>query len=341
VLLVLAAIALVRGFVWFEAPFFAFGFLALGAWLLLRDNDREADTIVTQSVPAGTAGATTLAGEAAPERVIPSQSDHTLGDARDTTQVDDPATRIAPSVPDGSALSAGLQGEVPPPVPPWRLGSPSPSDPAEPPDDRRDSSPAITLGVLCVAAGIIALLTMFDVLSFGITTTVASMLLVIGLAMIIGAWRGRTRWLIALGIPALCVLVFDETIDVPLSAGIGERRIVVDLDGADTRHEELSIGELTLDLRHVDDSDGEPVNLVGKLGMGELIVIVPDDMTLQVDAHVQFGVVESIGSQRDDEGTDIDEEFTIRRDPDTPESQGRTATIDLEVGMGQVTIQHG
>jgi phage shock protein PspC (stress-responsive transcriptional regulator)/predicted membrane protein len=338
-LLLLAGVALVRGFGWFDAPFVAFGFLALGAWLLLRDNDRDTDTNITQSVTAGTASATTLAGEAAPERDIPSKSGYALGDAGDTTQDDDHATRIESSVTEVSALSAGPQGEVPPPVPPWGLGSRSTL--SEPPEPRRDSSPAVTLGVLCVAAGVIALLTLFDVLSFGITTTVAALLVVIGIVMVAGAWRGRTRWLIALGIPAIGLLILDESLNVPLSAGVGERSVIVDLEGADTRHQELTVGELTLDLRHVDDSDGEPVKIVGELGMGELIVIVPDDMTAKVDAHVQFGVIETFGSDGDNGGTDVDREFTIERDEDTPERKARTVELDLEVGMGQVTIEHG
>lgn len=336
-LLVIATIALVRGTLWFGAPFVAFAFLALGAWLLLRDRDHtEADEDVTQSVTAGSAGATTLGYAAAGERGIPSKSDQTLDVAGDTTQDDDHATRIPSSVPDDSALSAGPQGEVPPPVPPWGLGS----LPEPPPPPPRDTAPAITLAVLCLVAGIIALLTVVDVVSFGYTNTIAGGLVVIGAAMIVGGWRGRSRWLIALGLPAVGLLIIDEAVPVPFSAGIGDRTVIVDLEGADTRDEEFSIGELTLDLRQVEDDGSEPVEIVGKLGIGEMIVIIPDDMTAEIDAHVQFGSVERPGRESDD-GVDIDRSFTIERDPDTPESRGRNVELDLEVGMGQVTVEHG
>lgn len=337
-LLVIATIALVRGTLWFGAPFVAFAFLALGAWLLLRDRDHtETDTNVTQSVTAEGAGATTLGYEAAHERGIPSKSDHTLDVAGDTTQDDDLATRIPSSVPDDSALSAGPQGEVPPPVPPWGLGSP-PNLPEPPPP--RDTASAITLAVLCLAAGVIALLTVVDVVSFGFATTIAGGLVVIGAAMVVGAWRGRARWLIPLGIPAVGLLLMDEAMVVPLSAGMGDRTVIVDLDGADTRHQEMAIGELVLDLRHIDEDLGSPVEIVGKLAIGELVVIIPDDMTAEIDAHVQFGSVDEPDRPSDDGGVDIDRSFTVERDPDTPESKSRNVELDLEVGMGQVTVRH-
>lgn len=342
-LLVIATIALVRGTLWFGAPFVAIAFLGLGAWLLLRDrDDTEPGEDATQSVTAGRAGATTLGSEATYEFGIPSKSDPTLDVAGDTTQDDDHATRISSSVPDDSALSAGSQGEVPPPVPPWGLGSPpdAPRLPPPPPPPR-GASPAVTLAVLCLAAGIIALLTVVDVVSFGYATTIAGGLVVIGAAMIVGAWRGRSRWLIFLGIPAVGLLIMDEAMPVPFSAGMGDRTVFVDRDGAGSRHSEYAIGELTLDLRHVDDDAGSPVEVVGELGFGELIVIIPDDMTVEIDAHVQFGSIEEPDRPSDDGGVDIDRSFTIERDPDTPESRGRNVKLDLEVGMGQVTVRHG
>jgi phage shock protein PspC (stress-responsive transcriptional regulator) len=338
-LLVLAAFAVVRDRPWFDVPTVGFVLLGIGIWLFVADRDRDPQK-VDSSATAGSGGATTLTGEVA------SPPDA----AGDTTQDEDLATRVPSSVPDDSAVSADPQGEVPPPVPPWGFGSPElpgspPPAPAPPPPFAApfDRQRGLVLAVLCVGAGVVTLLTTLDVVSFGFSTVMAGALVVIGAAMVLGGFRGRARWLIGLGLPAVGLLVLDDMITVPFDAGIGDRTVVVAEDGRNTDEHELSIGELTLDLRDVEGDRLDPPRIEAAIGAGTLIVLVPRDMTARVDTDVGAGNVTALddGDVVDDDGFDVTRSFTFERDDDTPEGEGRLVELELRVDVGEVEVRHG
>lgn len=327
VLLVLAGLALVYQRAWLHAPTIGLLLLGLGIWLFVADRDAPPRK-ATSNATTGSAGATTLmAGE--------------------TTAEMDLAPRVPSAVPDDSALSAGPQGEVPPPVPPWGVGShgdiePMPAPPAEhrrtgPLDPTRGSIVAL----LCLGAGIVALLTALDVLSLGFSTTVAGGLVVIGAAMVYGGIRGRARWLIGLGVPAIGLLILDDLATVPIDAGIGDRTVLVAEDGVATDRHELSMGSLTLDLRHVEGDRFDPPDITGKVGLGELQVLLPPDMTARVEAHVGAGNITADDFAEDEDGIDLERTFTVDREEDTPEGKGRLVNLDLRVDVGEIEVSHG
>ncbi|HMG40565.1 MAG TPA: PspC domain-containing protein [Acidimicrobiales bacterium] len=337
-LLVLAALAMMRGNrPWFDVPTIGFVLLGLGVWLFVADRDGSPQK-VGPPFTATSGGATTLTNEVAPPP----------GAAGDTTE-DDLATRVPSSVPDDSAVSADPQGEVPPPVPPWGFGSPElpapPIPPAPPPPPVPfDRQRGLILSVLCIGAGIVALLTALDVVSFGFSTTVAGGLVVIGAGMVVGAIRGRARWLIGLGIPAVALLLLDDMLTVPFDAGIGDRTVVVDRDGRNTEEHEMAIGELMLDLRYVEGDRRDPPRIEAAVGAGNLVVLVPPDMTARVDADVGAGNITARGGGIDeieDDGVDVSRSFTLERDEDTPEGEGRLVELDLRVDLGEVEVHHG
>ena len=331
-LLVLAAIAVVRDHPWFDLPTVGLVLLGLGIWLFVADRDGVPQK-VGPSVTAGSGGATTLTTEAASPPVA----------AGDTTQDDDHATRVESYVPDDSATSADPQGEVPPPVPPWGFGSP-PFPPLVPPPAPFDRRRGPILAVLCIGAGIVALLEALDVVDFGFANTVAGALVVIGAAMLVGAVRGRARWLIGLGVPAVALLVLDDMATVPLDAGIGDRTVMVAKSGRSTDEHELSIGELILDLRYVEGDRLDPPRIDSAVGIGHLEVIVPPDMTARVDADVGAGQITGLDGGTDvidDDGVDVSRSFVLERDEDTPEGEGRLVELDLRVDVGEVEVHHG
>ena len=327
VLLVLAGLAFVHQRAWFDAPTIGLLLLGLGIWLFVADREalppKAAPTITTESV-----GATTLV-------------------AGETTAGVDLAPRAPSAVPDDSALSAGPQGEVPPPVPPWGVGSPDDIEPMPAPaaEPRRtgplDPTRGSLVALLCLGAGIVALLIALDVLSLGFSTTVAGGLVVIGAAMVYGGFRGRALWLIGLGVPAIGLLILDDLATVPLDAGIGDRTVIVAEDGVATDRHELSMGSLTLDLRDVEGQRFDPPDITGAVGLGELQVILPPDMTARVEAHVGAGSIATDDVADDEEGIDVERSFTVDREEGTPEGQGRLVSLDLRVDVGEIEVSHG
>jgi predicted membrane protein len=125
------------------------------------------------------------------------------------------------------------------------------------------------------------------------------------------------------GIPALLV---DHDV---FSGGIGEAT-ETPMSSADLDTFRQGIGKLTVDLTTVGlDLDGETVE--ASVGIGELLVLVPPDTDIAVDAHVGIGNVQALGEEEN--GVDVDLEKI------SGTSGAQEVTLDLEVGIGNIRVE--
>ncbi|HJV09056.1 MAG TPA: LiaF domain-containing protein, partial [Acidimicrobiales bacterium] len=156
----------------------------------------------------------------------------------------------------------------------------------------------VTFSLLLVLAGALTLA------GVSVTTGLALALLLTGGALILGAWRGRARWLIPVGLVLSLALAGASVIDdVPVRGGTGDvafRPLTVEEIRTPYR---LGAGKLVLDLRDVNLA-GQTVTIVASVAVGHLDVVVPDDVAVEVDAHVGAGELELLG--RHSEGLDVD-----------------------------------
>jgi hypothetical protein len=346
---------------WFNVPTLAVGLVAVGVWLLVVERDGSPFGGSTthgektdHPATAGSAGRTTLLTDATAEGDIVSgitdaSSAHTTDVTGDETVVDD-HTLVGGTATDDSAVSAGPQGEVPPPVPPWGVGSPPPrpplpplpplAGPPVPPVPRPPRGAGLPLGVLAallIGAGVVSLLAVLGVGDIGPVDALAGALLLVGLAMVVGTWRGRARALIALGLPLVGVLLVADVVDVPLDAGAGDRtRVVANRADLEDRYE-LTAGSLTLDLGDLPlgaGSRSDPPTVEAEVGFGELIVIVPRNANVEVEAHAGMGDIVGQPDGDDDAGVDVDETFEL----DGTEGGGHIV-LDLQVGLGEIEVR--
>jgi hypothetical protein len=214
--------------------------------------------------------------------------------------------------------------------------------PISPADLRGPRSATYVLAVILLAAGVLALLGVLGVVSPAFDTVVAGALVAVGAAMVVGAFRGRARWLAALGVPAIGLLMVDDVATVPFDAGTGDRVVMVAESGRNTDDHELSVGSLTLDLRDVEGDRADPPRIEASVGIGELQVLVPDDMEARVDASVGIGDINGAGVADNGDGEiDLQRAFTVGRDDGTPEGEGRLVELDLRVDLGEVEVIHG
>jgi len=179
-----------------------------------------------------------------------------------------------------------------------------------------------------VGAGVLWLLSEADVVDLSFTTWVG--ILLIGLGIAIALSRGSHRVLVVIGI--LVALVGIPALfvnDDLLSGGVGEstKRPETTADLEPFRH---AIGKLTVDLTAPDlDLDEETVE--ASVGIGELLVLVPEDTDITVDAHVGAGNVDALGEE--DDGFDVDFSWI------SGTSGTQELTLDLEAGVGDIRVE--
>lgn len=224
---------------------------------------------------------------------------HTDTDAGAPSDADTDAGTEPPS---GAARAAFAPPALPPAAPAPEAARP------------RSALVPVALSLLAVLAGAATLA------GLSLTTGLALALLLTGGALIVGAWRGRARWLIPVGLVLAVALAGASLIDVPIRGGagdIGYRPLTV----AEVRTPyRLGAGQLVVDLSGI-DLGGDSITVVASVAAGHLDIVVPADVALEIDAHVGAGNLILLGQETD--GVDI----------------GRTVTDAGREGAGRLILR--
>jgi phage shock protein PspC (stress-responsive transcriptional regulator) len=343
-------VAVVVDDAWWLEPFpAALALIAVGVWLIAQRRDDESDRDDGLPWP----------GSTAPDMAVspPSDAEGVDETALESVPLDAYPTRLL----DGterfaSAEGAGPSGEFPPPASPWWPGRPGQdvsAEPAPPPaaappitaPDPTHATPraprsrlaTVVLAVLLVGGGVAWLLDALDLVEVDWTDRLALGLVVVGVGLLIAAWRGRAWALVPVGLLFALLIVTAEALVVPVDAGTGEQTEIVDTPAELARDHELFAGQLTLDLRDVRLSAGETATVEAAVGAGQLRVLVPEDATVTVDADVRIGeVVSDGGPEANENGLGLDERFTL-----AGAARGPEIDLDLFVGFGSLEVTRG
>jgi hypothetical protein len=185
----------------------------------------------------------------------------------------------------------------------------------------------IVFGALLIWAGVAFLA---DVT---LETGLAGALLIIGIGFVLGAFVGGSRVLI---VPALFVgaaLAVTAVVDIPLEGPVGQQRWTpASLEDLEDSYA-VSIGEGTLDLQAVDIPAGDRVQVDVSVGVGHLVVLVPESVAVVVRTDVGAGESDVFGLHQN--GVDVN---AIQREPGDRTSG--TLALDLEIGVGQIEVRH-
>jgi phage shock protein PspC (stress-responsive transcriptional regulator) len=121
--------------------------------------------------------------------------------------------------------------------------------------------------------------------------------------------------------------IFASIFHVHLGRGVGERSYVV--AGAQDLHRNyrLGIGDLTVDLGNVRFENGE-THVGARVDVGNLNVIVPQNVALRVHGDAQLGQVEVLGQNAD--GRNVDKKID--------QVGKRVLVLDAHVGVGKVSV---
>jgi phage shock protein PspC (stress-responsive transcriptional regulator) len=218
-----------------------------------------------------------------------------------------PAPPVAPGGTTDPAEPAATESPYRPPFAPHGPYAPTGYPPAAPPPPRPRRQPSV-LGRLTMSVGLLAmgLLGLLDLTGGSVPAAAypAVALAVVGLGLLVGAWFGRARWLIAVGAVLLVVLAGTAT------AGRVESRVrsagnvtwipasVAELQGAYRNQ----FGNSTLDLSGIDFTDHDESVSVAT-NAGNLEVILPPNVDATVRAAVNFGNADVFGQGWDGFGT--------------------------------------
>jgi len=191
-----------------------------------------------------------------------------------------------------------------------------------------------TVGVLLAGAGVLGILEAADVVDVDWALAVAGAVVVVGLAVAVGAFFGATGALAVIGTLLAAAMVLVVSVDLPLHGPIGDRKYspvaVTDLQPA----YELAIGTLVLDLANVELPAGT-THVSATVGIGELTVLVPAGANVEITTDVQAG--ESVVFGRKEEGWGVSQHVTAG----DPAGTGPTLVLDAEVGLGNLEVRRG
>lgn len=183
-----------------------------------------------------------------------------------------------------------------------------------------------TLAAMLIGVGVLALVGRIGDVRLDPADFFGVALGILGLGLLVGAWWGRARWLVLVGLVLLPFAWASTHLTVPLEGGMGDVRFTP-TSASEVRDEyRLVGGRLLLDLRDLAGID--PVALTASIGFGEILVLLPPDAETTVTSSVGAGSSSVFGSFQD--GTRLEDEVT--------EGRGREIALRLEAGIGQITV---
>lgn len=307
---------------WWFGSLLLLALLVWGVWSLW---ERRSDS--------GATGSTTAAGMTGPPPPPPGAGGGPAAAAAPYAGATDPAAGF-PAGPGTPPPGAGAPFATAPPTPP----------PPPPRPRRRSGGPMagllatglalVTYGSLTWAADT------YDWPGNTYVIAVAGTLAVLGLFVLVLGLAGRKG-----GFPgflaALALVVTAVTAPLPetlnLSGGVGDRLWTPDTAAELERPFRLGIGEGTLDLTGLEPGEFDGREVEASVGIGQLVVIVPEDITVELRANSAVG------------GVEIDaEELGVPRRPVSGLGVGETRVIGpgepdlvlvLDVGLGNVKLE--
>jgi phage shock protein PspC (stress-responsive transcriptional regulator) len=244
------------------------GVILIGGALLLLLRDRRRGT--GRATPA--TGPPTAPGTP-PMPTFPASSGAPM------TSASQPAA--APFAPHGPFVPAS-----PPYPPPGDAASPPPPRPA-PPKPPKSRLGLLTFSVLLVIVGAMGLV---DLAGFSIPgpSYFAAALAVVGLGLIMGAWVGRARGLIALGLLLVFLTGTSAAVESVGRVQAGTQEwVVTSFDQLEPAYSQ-SFGEARLDLSELDFRDApDPIDVDVSVDFGNFKVIVPPDVDVVVEGDIE------------------------------------------------------
>ena len=156
-------------------------------------------------------------------------------------------------------------------------------------------------------------------------------LVALGVGLVVGAWWGRARSLVLLDLAALPLAVTAAFVTVPLEGGTGDHEYRPQSLGELQREYRLVGGTIWLDLSDL-ETGSQPIAIAVSVGVGSLVVVIPDDARVEVDARVDGGRLSLFDGEHT--GTALVDRLERPGHPG-----GSSLILTLEAGIGSVRVE--
>ncbi|MFE6051950.1 PspC domain-containing protein [Kitasatospora sp. NPDC056446] len=163
-------------------------------------------------------------------------------------------------------------------------------------------------------------------------TVLATALLVIGLTLLVGAKFGRARRLAATGLLLTLALAFVGHSPDSMQNAVGKRDWTVTAPSELQDRYNLGAGEIRLNLAGLDPAGGT-LSTKADLGVGDLTVTVPKDVTVNLVARVGLGNIDVPGDRSDSTGR-----HTYLIGPAAGQASKGTLNLELGIGLGNIKV---
>lgn len=163
-------------------------------------------------------------------------------------------------------------------------------------------------------------------------TAAAITVIAAGAVLAGAALEGYGRWLVLPALSLALPVAFVSAANIDLHGGAGDKQYIPTSAAQVRDSYRLGAGRLVVDLRNADLPPGDR-RLKLRVGVGEAVLLVPDNVCVATKSKVGMGVVDSFDNSNG--GVDVDW-------ADQPAAQPGNARIvlDANVGLGRLGIGH-
>ncbi|HKX74407.1 MAG TPA: LiaF domain-containing protein [Acidimicrobiia bacterium] len=190
---------------------------------------------------------------------------------------------------------------------------------------------SILLGVTFIGLGLLWTLDLAGVLEVRAAVVLPAMLMVIGLGLILGSRDGPHSGLVAMGVLITIAVIIAAAVPLtPFAGGVGDRHFRITEESQLETTYRIGMGNLVLDLSDLRLADEASVSV--EVGAGELTVLLPAEVPVDVDATTGAGEVNLLGQRTD--GVGVSREYRSDGFLTAP----IRLSLDLEVGAGSIEV---
>lgn len=201
-----------------------------------------------------------------------------------------------------------------------------------PPRPRRERSglTPLTLAIVLLVLGVAGLGSSGGWVPLDVGQLAALSLVLVGVGLVVGAWFGRARLLIVVGILMIPIVLATSLIDFRATGSIGSPYLHLDRPGT-LDDMKVLVGQATLDLADYPFDEGtERVRL--RVGAGSMTVIVPHDVRVHADVTIRAGEAFLF-----DGGYESGFDIAVAGSGG-PEDSAKVLDLEIAAGVGSVGI---